>query len=227
MAETKEAKMRGINMGHFSFNTDGGRCPECKGQGVIRVEMQFLADVWVDCEECQANRYKNEILEVEFKGKNIAQILKMTVTEALEFFSAFPKIFKKLAVLQKIGLVYLELGQPSPTLSGGESQRLKLARELVKPPKSHTLYLLDEPTTGLHYADVEKLLVVVRELVEKGNSVIIIEHNLDVIKNADWVIDLGPEGGEAGGRIIAEGTPRKIAQNPKSHTGRYLKRALH
>ncbi|MFC1727383.1 excinuclease ABC subunit UvrA [Patescibacteria group bacterium] len=223
-SETKEAKLRGLKLGHFSFNVEGGRCPQCKGQGVIRVEMQFLPDVWVDCESCHGTRFKNEILEVEYKEKNITQVLKMTIGEALEFFSAFPKIFKKLAVLKKIGLDYLELGQASPTLSGGESQRLKLSRELVKPAKSHTLYLLDEPTTGLHYADVEKLLTVIRELVGKGNSVIVIEHNLDVIKNADWMIDLGPEGGEKGGRIIAEGTPRKIAASSNSYTGKYLKK---
>jgi excinuclease ABC subunit A len=184
--------------------------------------MQFLPDVWVECEECHGTRFKEEILEVQYKDKNIHQILKMTIGEAMEFFAAFSKIVRKLKVLQKIGLDYLELGQPSPTLSGGESQRLKLARELVKSTKSHTIYLLDEPTTGLHFADVDKLLQVIRELVNRGSTVIVIEHNLDMIKNADWVIDLGPEGGERGGKIIVTGTPKEIAANSSSWTGKYL-----
>jgi excinuclease ABC subunit A len=186
--------------------------------------MQFLPNVWVQCEECGGTRFKSEILEVEYKGKNIAAVLKMTIDEASDFFSAFSKMTRKLTVMKKIGLNYLELGQASPTLSGGESQRLKLARELVKPSASRMLYLLDEPTTGLHFADTEKLLIVIRELVEKGNTVIVIEHNLDMIKNADWVIDLGPEGGEKGGEIIATGTPQEIAKNEKSWTGKYLKK---
>ena len=222
-ALTEEARLRGFTSSNFSFNVDGGRCEACQGQGFSRVEMQFLPDVWVECEECHGTRFKQEILEVQYKEKNIHQVLKLTVGEALDFFGAFQKIVSKLKVLQKIGLDYLELGQPSPTLSGGESQRLKLARELVKPAHSHTVYLLDEPTTGLHFADVDKLLQVIRELVERGSTVIVIEHNLDMIKNADWIIDLGPEGGEKGGYVIAEGTPQQIAKNEKSWTGKYLK----
>lgn len=225
-AQTPEARLRGLNSSHFSFNIDGGRCEACQGQGYTKVEMQFLPDVWVECEECHGTRFKSEILEVQYKEKNIHQVLTLTVGEALEFFSAFPKIVQKLEVLKKIGLDYLELGQPSPTLSGGESQRLKLARELVKPAKTHTVYLLDEPTTGLHFADVDKLLAVIRELVNKGNTVIVIEHNLDMIKNADWIIDLGPEGGEKGGQIIAVGTPAEIAATDQSWTGKYLKKYL-
>lgn len=223
-SQTREAKLRGYNPSYFSFNVTGGRCEACRGQGVIRVEMQFLPDVWAECEECQGKRFKNEVLEVEFKEKNIHQVLKMTIGEGLVFFSSFPKIAGKLKILEKIGLDYLELGQPSPTLSGGESQRLKLARELVKPAKNHTLYLLDEPTTGLHFADVEKLIKVIRELVEKNNTVVVIEHNLDVIKNADFIIDLGPEGGEKGGQVVGSGTPKEIAANKNSWTGRYLKK---
>jgi len=223
-ALTEEAKLRGFTASHFSFNVEGGRCEACQGQGYTKVEMQFLPDVWVECEECQGTRFKPEVLEVEYKGKNVHQILKMTVEESLEFFAAFSKIVRKLTVLKKIGLDYLELGQASPTLSGGESQRLKIARELVKPSASRMLYLLDEPTTGLHFADTEKLLTVMRELIEKGNTVVIIEHNLDMIKNADWIIDLGPEGGEKGGEIVAVGTPSDIAKNLKSWTGRYLKK---
>lgn len=188
--------------------------------------MQFLPDIWVTCEECQGTRFKQEVLEVEYKTKNIAQILDLTIEEALEFFTNFPKIVKKLKVMKKIGLDYLRLGQPSPTLSGGESQRLKLARELVKTSRNRTLYLLDEPTTGLHFADIEKLLKVLRELVKKQNTVVVIEHNLDVIKNADWVIDLGPEGGEKGGQIVAEGRPEQIIKSADSWTGKYLKNYL-
>jgi len=222
-ALTEEAKLRGFTTSHFSFNVEGGRCEACQGQGYTKVEMQFLPDVWVQCEECQGTRFKSEVLEVEYKGKNVHQILSMTVEEALEFFAAFSKMVRKFSVLKKIGLDYLELGQASPTLSGGESQRLKLARELVKPSAGRMLYLLDEPTTGLHFADVEKLLTVIRELIEKGNTVVVIEHNLDMIKNADWIIDLGPEGGEKGGEIMAAGTPAEIAKNEKSWTGKYLK----
>lgn len=222
-AQTKEAKLRGLTSSRFSFNLDGGRCEACKGQGVIKVEMQFLPDVWISCEECHGTRFKSEILEVEYKEKNINQVLKMTIEEASSFFASFPKITHKLNVLKKIGLDYLELGQPSPTLSGGESQRLKLARELVRPSKTHALYILDEPTTGLHFADVDKLLRVIQELVEKGNTVLTIEHNLDIIKNADWIIDLGPEGGDKGGKIIVEGTPQDIANSKDSWTGKFLK----
>jgi excinuclease ABC subunit A len=224
--QTEEARMRGFTASHFSFNVEGGRCEACQGQGFTKVEMQFLPDVWVECEECHGSRFKSEILEVQYKEKNIHQVLRLTIGEALEFFAAFPKIVNKLKVLQKIGLDYLELGQPSPTLSGGESQRLKLARELVKPARNHTVYLLDEPTTGLHFADVERLLGVIRELTSRGSTVIVIEHNLDMVKNADWVIDLGPEGGERGGEVVAQGTPADIAKNEKSWTGKYLKKCL-
>lgn len=223
-SQTQEARLRGFTSSHFSFNVEGGRCEACQGQGFTRVEMQFLPDVWVECEECHGTRFKGEILEVQYKEKNIHQVLKLTLGEAQEFFAAFPKIINKLKVLREIGLDYLELGQPSPTLSGGESQRLKLARELVKPARSHTVYLLDEPTTGLHFADVDKLLQVIRELVDRGGTVIVIEHNLDMIKNADFIIDLGPGGGEKGGEIVAQGTPMEIAQNEKSWTGKYLKK---
>ena len=224
LSETREAKLRGFNPGRFSFNIDGGRCEACRGQGVIRVEMQFLPDVWVECEECRGKRFKDEVLEVEYREKNIHDILQMTIDEAIVFFGSFPKILKKLLVLEKIGLEYLQLGQLSPTLSGGESQRLKLSRELIKSQRNHTLYLLDEPTTGLHFADVEKLLKVIRELVEKDNTVIVIEHNLDMIKNADWVVDLGPEGGQAGGEIVAQGTVEDVARDKKSWTSKYLKK---
>ncbi|MCL5090770.1 MAG: excinuclease ABC subunit UvrA [Patescibacteria group bacterium] len=225
-SQTQEAHLRGFTSSNFSFNIEGGRCEACQGQGYTKVEMQFLPDVWVECEECHGTRFKEEILEVQYKDKNIHQVLKLTIGEAMDFFSAFPRILNKLKVLEKIGLDYLELGQPSPTLSGGESQRLKLARELVKSSRSHTIYLLDEPTTGLHFADVDKLLQVVRELVNKGSTVIVIEHNLDMIKNADWVIDLGPEGGEKGGEIVEIGTPADIAKCGKSWTGKYLKKYI-
>lgn len=222
-AQTEEARLRGFTSSHFSFNVEGGRCEACQGQGFTRVEMQFLPDVWVECDECHGTRFKQEILEVQYKEKNIHQVLQLTIGEALDFFGSFPKIVNKLKVLRKIGLDYLCLGQPSPTLSGGESQRLKLARELVRPTRSHTVYLLDEPTTGLHFADVEKLLEVIRELISRGNTIIVIEHNLDMIKNADFIIDLGPEGGEKGGYIVTEGSPQQVAKNEKSWTGKYLK----
>jgi len=221
-AETREAHMKGFGPGYFSFNVDGGRCEACSGQGQIKVEMQFLPDILVDCEECKGARFKPEVLEVEYKEKNIAQVLDLTINEALEFFAAFPKIVKKLNVMKEIGLDYLTLGQPSPTLSGGESQRLKLTRELVKGGRGNTVYLMDEPTTGLHFADIEKLLQMLWELVKRGNTVIVIEHNLDIIKNADWLIDLGPEGGEKGGQIVAQGTPQDIANIKESWTGQYL-----
>ncbi|MFH1601669.1 MAG: excinuclease ABC subunit UvrA [Candidatus Shapirobacteria bacterium] len=225
LAQTTEARLRGLTPSHFSFNVEGGRCEACRGQGLNRIEMQFLSDIWVECEECRGTRFKEETLEVDYNEKNIHEILKLTIGEALDFFSSFAKITKKLKVLQEIGLDYLELGQPSPTLSGGESQRLKLARELIKTSRDRTLYLLDEPTTGLHFADIEKLLKVINKLVERDSSVIIIEHNLDVIKNADWLIDLGPEGGEKGGRLIDQGQPGKIKDNKNSWTGKYLKKA--
>jgi len=221
-AQTREAHLKGLTATHFSFNTEGGRCEACQGQGQNRIEMQFLPDVWVECEECHGKRFKSEVLEVEYKEKNISQVLDLTIKEAQEFFGAIPSITRKLEVLGKIGLDYLELGQSSPTLSGGESQRLKLARELVKRSEGKTIYLLDEPTTGLHFADLKKLLYVLRALVDRGNTVVLIEHNLELIFLADWVIDLGPEGGDEGGQIVAEGTPEQIAKNEKSWTGRYL-----
>ncbi len=224
--QTREAQLKGLRATHFSFNTEGGRCEACQGQGQIRVVMQFLPDVWVNCEECQGKRFKAEVLEVEYKEKNISQILSLTIKEASEFFSAIPSITRKLAVLAKIGLDYLQLGQPSPTLSGGESQRLKLARELVKRSEGKTIYLLDEPTTGLHFADLKKLLYVLRALVERGNTVVVIEHNLEVIKQADWIIDLGPEGGDKGGEITVEGRLDKLVKNENSWTGKYLKTNL-
>ena len=220
---TKLAKLKGFSKSYFSFNTKGGRCEACQGQGEIKIEMQFLADLWVECEVCKAKRFIDEVLEIEWNDKNIYEVLKLTIEEGLEFFKAMPKIVNKLEKMRTIGLDYLELGQSSPTLSGGESQRLKLARELVKPPKANTLYILDEPTVGLHYYDLKKLILVLRQLVEKGNSIIIIEHNLDIIKNADWVIDLGPEGGEKGGYIVCQGRPEEIAESKKSYTAKFLK----
>jgi excinuclease ABC subunit A len=225
-AQTREAHLKGLTVTHFSFNTEGGRCEACQGQGQNRIEMQFLPDVWVECEECHGKRFKNEVLEVEYKDRNISQVLDLTIKEAQEFFAAIPSIIRKLQVLEKIGLDYLQLGQPSPTLSGGESQRLKLARELVKKSEGKTIYLLDEPTTGLHSADLKRLLYVLRALVERGNTIVVIEHNLEVVKQADWIIDLGPEGGDQGGKIIAEGTPDEVAKNKKSWTGKYLVQSL-
>lgn len=222
-AQTREAKLKGFSPTFFSFNTAGGRCEACEGQGQLRVSMQFLPDIWVQCEECHGKRFKQEVLEVEFNGKNIAEVLNLTVKEAKQFFEAFPTIVRKMEVLEKIGLDYLQLGQPSPTLSGGESQRLKLARELVKKSEGKTLYLLDEPTTGLHYDDLKKLLQVLRALVERGDTVLVIEHNLHLISQADWIIDLGPEGGELGGQIVAQGTVEQIMKNSNSWTGKYLK----
>jgi excinuclease ABC subunit A len=221
-AETKEAKLKGFTKSHFSFNVKEGRCPRCEGRGEIEIKMEFLPDVSIKCEECEGARYKESVLEVDYKGKNIADVLGMTVEEAEEFFSKLPKIKSKLALLSNIGLGYLELGQISPTLSGGEAQRLKLARELVKKKNKPTVYLLDEPTTGLHYADLEKLLAVLRKLVQRGHTIIIIEHNLEIIKQADWVIELGPTGGSEGGYLIAEGTPLDLKNNDDSITGRYL-----
>jgi len=225
-AQTREARLKGFTQTHFSFNTQGGRCEACQGQGQLRVQMQFLPDIWVECEECKGKRFKPEVLEVEYKQKNIADVLKLTVKEAKDFFGAIPSIVRKLEILERIGLDYLELGQPSPTLSGGESQRLKLARELAKRSEGKTIYLLDEPTTGLHLADLRKLLLVLRELVVRGDTVIIIEHNLEVIKQADWIVDLGPEGGEDGGWIVACGAPEDIIRNKDSWTVRYLKKFL-
>lgn len=226
-ASSPEAKIRGYKPGRFSFNVKGGRCEACEGQGVNRIEMQFLADVYVTCEVCKGKRYNQETLEVTWRGKNIADVLAMTVEEAGEFFGNIPNIGDKLRTLSDVGLDYMELGQSAPTLSGGEAQRIKLAFELAKKTTGQTFYILDEPTTGLHFADIEKLLLALRKLVAMGNTVAVIEHNLDVIKNADWIIDLGPEGGEGGGEIVAEGTPRDITKNKKSYTGQYLAQIFH
>jgi excinuclease ABC subunit A len=223
---TAEAKIRGYKTGRFSFNVRGGRCESCQGEGQNKIEMQFLPDVYVDCEVCQGKRYNHETLEVRFKNKNIAQVLAMTVEEALTFFRNYPQIHKRLQTMFDVGLGYIKLGQPAPTLSGGEAQRIKLSAELSKTSRDHCIYLLDEPTTGLHFADLEKLLIVLKRLVEKNNTVVVIEHNLDLIKNADHIIDLGPEGGDGGGEIIALGSPKEIAKNPKSWTGKYLKEVL-
>lgn len=225
-AQTNQAKMRGYNKGRFSFNVKGGRCETCKGDGIIKIEMNFLPDIYVDCEVCHGSRFNSETLEVEYKGKNIAEVLQMTVDEALEFFDSIPKIKRKLQTISDVGLGYVQLGQSATTLSGGEAQRMKLAAELHKKATGKTLYILDEPTTGLHSDDINRLLKVLQRLVDKGNTVLVIEHNLDVIKSADHLIDLGPEGGENGGMIIAEGTPEIVAQNPKSYTGKYLKQIL-
>jgi excinuclease ABC subunit A len=225
-AATPEARMRGYTPGRFSFNVRGGRCEACQGQGKVKIEMHFLPDVYVPCDVCKGTRYNKETLSVRYKGKNIAEVLDMTVEEALAFFSAIPPIREKLQTLYDVGLGYIKLGQPATELSGGEAQRIKLARELSKRQTGRTLYLLDEPTTGLHPEDVRKLLSVLHRLVDAGNTVVVIEHNLDVIKTADWIIDLGPEGGERGGEIIAEGPPEKIAENPRSYTGQFLRHVL-
>ena len=225
-AGTPEARVRGYQPGRFSFNVKGGRCENCKGDGIIKIEMQFLPDVYVPCEICKGKRYGREALEIHYKGRTIADVLEMTVEEANEFFSAVPTVKTKLQTLFDVGLGYVHLGQPATTLSGGEAQRVKLATELSKRATGKTLYLLDEPTTGLHFADVDKLLHVLHRLVDTGNTVLVIEHNLDVIKTADWIVDLGPEGGHRGGRVIAEGTPEKVAATPSSATGEYLARVL-
>jgi excinuclease ABC subunit A len=221
-AEMPEARTRGYKPGRFSFNVKGGRCEACQGDGLIKIEMHFLPDVFVTCDTCKGKRYNRETLEVKFREKSIADVLDMTVDEAKIFFSAVPKIHDRLSILQKVGLGYIHLGQQATTLSGGEAQRIKLSKELAKRPTGRTLYILDEPTTGLHFEDIRKLLEVLHALVDTGNTVIVIEHNLEVIKTADHVIDLGPEGGDGGGRIVATGTPEAIAANPESHTGRFL-----
>ncbi|MBI4034798.1 MAG: excinuclease ABC subunit UvrA, partial [Candidatus Chisholmbacteria bacterium] len=226
-AQTPEAKIRGYKPGRFSFNVKGGRCENCQGGGEVKIQMQFLPDVYVKCDVCQGHRYNSETLEVHYKDKTISQVLNLTVDEALKFFSAIPAIHRKLFTLQQVGLGYIELGQPAPQLSGGEAQRVKLAKELSVHTLSHTVYLLDEPTTGLHFEDLTKLLHVLKALVAQGNTVIVIEHNLSLIKNADWIIDLGPEGGDRGGEIVAQGPPRKVAQNKHSYTGQFLKKLLH
>ena len=225
-ASTQEAKARGYGPGRFSFNTKGGRCEACCGDGLLKIEMHFLSDVYVPCEVCHGKRYNRETLEVRYKGKNISEVLDMTVEEALPFFAALPKIAEKLQTLMDVGLGYVKLGQSSTTLSGGEAQRVKLATELSRRSTGSTFYILDEPTTGLHAEDVKKLLEVLQRLVDGGNTVLVIEHNLDVIKSADWIIDLGPEGGIGGGEIVAVGTPEEVARCEASYTGQYLKRVL-
>ncbi|HYY32912.1 MAG TPA: excinuclease ABC subunit UvrA [Gaiellaceae bacterium] len=225
-AQTPDAKVRGYKQGRFSFNVRGGRCETCKGDGTIKIEMHFLPDVYVPCETCGGKRYNRETLEVRFKGKSISDVLEMSVEEALTFFAKIPKIRRRLQTLHDVGLDYVKLGQPATTLSGGEAQRVKLAKELSKVATGRTLYILDEPTTGLHFADIEKLLDVLQRLVDAGNTVLVIEHNLDVIKQADWIVDLGPEGGEAGGEVIATGTPEQVAEVEGSYTGQFLRRVL-
>ena len=225
-SKTKEARIRGYQPGRFSFNVKGGRCEACEGQGQKKIEMYFLPDVYIQCSECKGKRFNQETLAVEYRGKNIAQVLEMTVEEALEFFKNIPGLFQKLKTLNDVGLDYIQLGQPAPSLSGGEAQRVKLATELSKKATGKSLYILDEPTTGLHLDDVKKLILVLRRLVEKGNTVLVTEHNISVIRHADWIIDLGPEGGDEGGQIIAEGTPYEIAKNRKSYTGKYLRETL-
>jgi excinuclease ABC subunit A len=221
-AATPEAKMRGYGAGRFSFNVKGGRCEACRGHGKKRVKMHFLPDVWVTCKECEGTRYNRETRQITFKGKSVADVLNMDVQEALVFFEAHPKIARKLQTLHDVGLDYLKLGQSATTLSGGEAQRIKLAKELSRVATGRTLYILDEPTTGLHFADIQKLLDVLHRLTDAGNTVVVVEHNLDVIKTADWIIDLGPEGGDAGGYIIAQGTPEAVVACEASYTGRYL-----
>ena len=226
-ASTQEAKLRGFTSGRFSFNVKGGRCEACQGDGILKIEMHFLPDVYVPCDVCKGKRYNRETLEIHYKGKSIHDVLEMTVEEGVEFFSAVPKIARKLQTLQDVGLGYIKIGQPATTLSGGEAQRVKLATELSKRATGRTIYILDEPTTGLHIADVHKLIQVLQKLVDAGNTVLVIEHNLDLIKTADYIIDLGPEGGDRGGQIVACGTPEQVAQVESSYTGQYLKRILH
>ncbi len=225
-AQTPEAKVRGYQPGRFSFNVKGGRCEACSGDGTIKIEMQFLPDVYVPCEVCHSTRYNTDTLQVHYKGKTIADVLDMPIEEAAALFGAIPAIYRPLKALVDVGLGYVRLGQPAPALSGGEAQRVKLAAELQRRATGRTIYLLDEPTTGLHCEDIRKLLVVLGRLVDAGHTVIVIEHNLDVIKTADWVIDLGPEGGSGGGDVIAAGTPEQVAQVEQSYTGQYLKKFL-
>jgi len=222
-ALTNDSKIRGYKNGRFSFNVKGGRCEACKGDGVLKIEMVFLPDVYVPCEICKGKRYNRETLDVRYKGKNISEVLEMTIDDACEFFKPIPKIYRKLETLGEVGLGYIRMGQPATTLSGGEAQRIKLAAELSKRSTGRTMYILDEPTTGLHFEDVRKLLGVLHRLVETGNSVLVIEHNLDVIKTADWLIDMGPEGGKGGGQVVAKGTPEDVARTEGSYTGAFLK----
>jgi excinuclease ABC subunit A len=221
-SKTQEARARGYKPGRFSFNVKGGRCEVCRGDGQIKIEMHFLPDVYVPCEQCHGKRYNRETLDIRFKGKTIADVLDMPIEEALDFFSHIPKIKRRVQALHDVGLDYMRLGQPATTLSGGEAQRVKLASELSKVATGKTLYILDEPTTGLHFADIQRLLEVLQRLVDQGNSVVVIEHNLDVIKTADRIIDMGPEGGEEGGRLVASGTPEEVAAIEGSYTGRFL-----
>jgi excinuclease ABC subunit A len=221
-AELPESRARGYKPGRFSFNVKGGRCEACQGDGVIKIEMHFLPDVYVECDACHGHRYNRETLEVKFKDKSIADVLEMTVDEAATFFKAVPAVRDKMEVLQRVGLGYIKVGQQATTLSGGEAQRVKLAKELSKRATGRTIYILDEPTTGLHFHDVAKLLEVLHELVDSGNTVVVIEHNLEVIKTADWILDLGPEGGDGGGEIVAAGTPEDVAAEARSYTGQYL-----
>ncbi|MEC8347208.1 MAG: ATP-binding cassette domain-containing protein, partial [Pseudomonadota bacterium] len=221
-----EARARGYKPGRFSFNVKGGRCEACQGDGLIKVEMHFLPDIYVPCDTCSGKRYNRETLGVRYKGKNINEVLEMTVEDAAEFFAAVPMLARKLETLKDVGLSYIRLGQSATTLSGGEAQRIKLSRELSKRDTGSTLYILDEPTTGLHFHDIAQLLDVLHRLRDDGNTIVVIEHNLDVIKTADWIVDLGPEGGSGGGEIIATGTPEQVAKIKKSHTGRFLKETL-
>jgi excinuclease ABC subunit A len=225
-AETTEAKVRGYGPGRFSFNVKGGRCENCAGDGTIKIEMNFLPDVYVPCEVCHGARYNRETLEVHYKGKTIAEVLDMPIEEAADFFAAVPAISRHMKTLCEVGLGYVRLGQPATTLSGGEAQRVKLSSELQKRSTGRTVYVLDEPTTGLHFEDIRKLLLVLGRLVDQGNTVLVIEHNLDVIKTADWLVDMGPEGGSRGGTVVATGTPEDVAANGDSHTGRFLKPLL-
>ena len=225
-ASTPEAKMRGYLQGRFSFNVKGGRCEACSGDGTIKIEMNFLPDVYVPCEVCHGARYNRETLEVHYKGKTIAEVLDMPIEEAADFFAAVPAISRHMKTLCEVGLGYVRLGQPATTLSGGEAQRVKLSSELQKRSTGRTVYVLDEPTTGLHFEDIRKLLLVLGRLVDQGNTVLVIEHNLDVIKTADWLVDMGPEGGSRGGMVVATGTPEDVAASGDSHTGRFLKPLL-
>ena len=225
-AQTKDSKIRGYDKGRFSFNVKGGRCEACGGAGINKIEMNFLPDVYVECEVCKGKRYNRETLEVHYKDKNISDVLNMSVEEAYEFFQNIPGLKRKLETLMDVGMNYIKLGQPATTLSGGEAQRIKLASELSKMSRGKTIYILDEPTTGLHFEDIRKLLIVLNRLVEKGNTVVVIEHNLDVIKSADHIIDVGPEGGFRGGEVIATGTPEEVAKVKKSYTGQFLKKYL-
>jgi len=225
-AASGEARARGWKPGRFSFNVKGGRCEACQGNGTIAVEMHFLPTVYVGCDVCDGKRFTKETLEVHYKGKNIHEVLQMTVEESVIFFKDVPAIYERLKALQDVGLGYLQLGQSATTLSGGEAQRVKIASELYRPHTQKTIYLLDEPTIGLHYEDVKLLIFILQELVEKGNTVMVIEHNLDLVKSSDYVIDIGPEGGAGGGNVVAKGTPEEVADNDKSHTGRYLKKVL-